>query len=164
MQLVFGREPAPIEGEAFDDEQQSRSITVSMAERLARQQSAMKAWLQAEAEPRVERAQNRRTRVVKHWPSGTRFLLLESRRSEYGIAAHDSAWIYGNSEQTQRCIVGSSDSSGSGGGSKPRAARRGSWHILDRGAGSTFAMCTSTLATSERTWKSVDRPRLRRQG
>ena len=41
MQLLFGHEPAPIEGEAFDDEQQSRSITVSMAERLARQQSAM---------------------------------------------------------------------------------------------------------------------------
>ena len=29
-------------------------------------------WLQAEAESRVERAQNRRTRVVQHWPSGTR--------------------------------------------------------------------------------------------
>ena len=43
-----------------------------MAERLARQQSAMMAWLQAEAESRVERAQNRRTRVVQHWPSGTR--------------------------------------------------------------------------------------------
>ena len=72
MQLLFGHEPAPIEGEAFDDEQQNRSITVSMAERLARQQSAMKAWLQAEAESRVERAQNRRTRVVQHWPSGPR--------------------------------------------------------------------------------------------
>ena len=72
LQLLFGHEPAPIEGEAFDDEQQNRSITVSMAERLARQQSAMKAWLQAEAESRVERAQNRRTRVVQHWPSGTR--------------------------------------------------------------------------------------------
>ena len=43
-----------------------------MAERLARQQSAMKAWLQAEAESRVERAQNRRTSVVGLWPSGTR--------------------------------------------------------------------------------------------
>ena len=42
LQLLYGHEPAPIEGEAFDDEQQSRSITVSMAERLARQQSAMK--------------------------------------------------------------------------------------------------------------------------
>ena len=72
-QLLFGHQPAPIEGEAFDDEQQHRSVTVSMAERLARQQSAMKAWLQAEAESRVERAQNRRTRVVHHWPSGTRF-------------------------------------------------------------------------------------------
>ena len=72
MQLLFGHEPAPIEGEALDDEQQGRSITVSMAERLARQQSAMKAWLQAEAESRIERAQNRRTRVVQHRPSGTR--------------------------------------------------------------------------------------------
>ena len=31
----------------------------------------MKGWLQAEAESRVERAQDRRTRVVQHWPSGT---------------------------------------------------------------------------------------------
>ena len=38
LQLLFGYEPAPIEGEAFDDEQDNRSITVSMAERLARQQ------------------------------------------------------------------------------------------------------------------------------
>ena len=68
LQLLFGHEPAPIEGEAFDDEQQNRSTTVSMAERLARQQSAMKAWLQPKAESRVERTQNRRTRVVLHWP------------------------------------------------------------------------------------------------
>ena len=61
-----------------------------MAETLARQQSSMKAWLQAEAESRVERTQNRRTRFVQRWPSGTR-LLLESRRSEYGFFAHDSA-------------------------------------------------------------------------
>ena len=65
LQLLFGHEPAPMEGEAFDDEQQSRSFTVSMAERLARQQTAMKAWLQAEARSRVERAQNRRTCVVQ---------------------------------------------------------------------------------------------------
>ena len=32
-------------------------------------------------------------------------LLLESRRSEYGFFAHDSAGICGNSTQTQRCIV-----------------------------------------------------------
>ena len=67
LQLLFGHEPATIEGEALDDEQQGRSITMSMAE-----QSAMKAWLQAEAESRIERAQKRRTRVVQHWPSGTR--------------------------------------------------------------------------------------------
>ena len=63
LQLLFGHEPAPIEGE---------TLTESMAERLARQQSAMKAWLQAEAEFRVERAQNRRTGTFLHWPSGTR--------------------------------------------------------------------------------------------
>ena len=104
-------EPAPIEGEGFDDEQQNRSITESMAERLARQQSAMMACLQSEAESRVERAQNRRTRGVQHRPSGTRVcLLLESRRSEYGFFAHDSAGVYGNSEQTQKCMVGSCDS------------------------------------------------------
>ena len=72
LQLLFGHEPARIEGEGVDDEQQSHSNTVSMAQRSARQQSAMKAWLQTEAECRVERAQNRRTRVVQHWPSGTR--------------------------------------------------------------------------------------------
>ena len=72
LQLLNGHEAAPIEGEAFDDEQQNRRVTVSMAVRLARQQSATKAWLQAEAESRVERAQNRRTRVVQQWPSGTR--------------------------------------------------------------------------------------------
>ena len=71
LQLHFGHEPAPIAGETFDDEQQGRSITESMAERLTRQQSATKAWLQAEAESRVERAQNRRTRAVLHWLSGT---------------------------------------------------------------------------------------------
>ena len=56
LQLLFGHEPAPIEGETLDDEQQGRSITESMAERLARQQSAMKAWLKAEAESCVELA------------------------------------------------------------------------------------------------------------
>ena len=52
-QHLFGHEQA-IAGETFNDEQQGRSITESMAERLTRQQSAMKAWLQAEAESRVE--------------------------------------------------------------------------------------------------------------
>ena len=92
-----------------------------MAEGLARQQSAMKAWLQAEAESRVERPQNRRTR---------------------GFFAHDSAGVYGNCEQTQWCMVGSCDSSGSGDGSELRVTRRGSWHSLDRSAGTTFAVCT----------------------
>ena len=76
LQLLFGHEPAPIEGEAFDDEQQNRSITVSMAERRARQQSL--------------------------WNS---CLLLESRRSEYGslptirqgstaiLNKHKGAWL-----------------------------------------------------------------------
>ena len=72
VQLLFGHESAPIAGETLDDEQQGRSITDSMAERLTRQQSAMKAWLQAEAESRGERAQNRRTQAVLRWRSGTR--------------------------------------------------------------------------------------------
>ena len=33
LQHLFGYEPAPIEGETLDDEQQGRSITESMAER-----------------------------------------------------------------------------------------------------------------------------------
>ena len=90
LQLLFGHEPAGVEGEALDDEQQGRRITESIAERLARQQSAVKAWLQAEAESRVERAQIRRTRVVHHRPSGTPCMLLESRRSECGFLAHES--------------------------------------------------------------------------
>ena len=108
LQLLFGHEPAPIEGETLDDEQQGRSITESMAERLARQQSAMKAWLQAEAESRVERAQNRRTRTFPHWPSGTRVC--------YWRADVPSVGSLPTSEQTQGCLVGSCDSSGSGKG------------------------------------------------
>ena len=98
MQLLFGHESAPIEGEAFDDEQQNPSITVSMAERLARQQSALKAWLQAKAESRVERAHTRCSTLAL-WNS---CLPLESRRSEYGLFAHDSAGIYRNLKQTQK--------------------------------------------------------------
>ena len=71
-QLLFQHEPAPIEGEALDDKQQGRSNKESMTERLASKQSAMKVWLQAEAESHIERAQNRRTRAVQHWPSRTR--------------------------------------------------------------------------------------------
>ena len=48
-QLLFGHEPAPKEGEALDDER--RSITVSMAERLAKQQSAMEAWCKPKPSP-----------------------------------------------------------------------------------------------------------------
>ena len=72
LQLLFGPEQAPIGGETFNEEQQGRRITESMAERLTRQQSAMKAWLHAEAEFRIERAKNRRTCAVLHWPSRTR--------------------------------------------------------------------------------------------
>ena len=142
LQLLFGHEPAPIEGETLDDEQQGRSITESMAERLARQQSAMKAWLQAEAESRVERAQNRRTRTFLHWPSGTRVCYWRARCSECGFLAYDTTRVHSISEQTQGCLVGSCHSSGSGKRTKPGATRRSSWHSLDRGAGSTHAMCT----------------------
>ena len=42
LQLLFGHEAAPVEGETFDDEQHGRSRTESMAERLARQQQGCK--------------------------------------------------------------------------------------------------------------------------
>ena len=114
MQLLFGHEPAPIEGEALDDEQQGRSIAVSMAERLARQQSAMKALLQAEAESRIERAQNRRTRVVQHWPSGTRVCYW---RADVRVWVLCPRFGRGSTaQQTQGCMVVSCDSSGSGNG------------------------------------------------
>ena len=41
-------------------------------------------------------------------------MLLESRCSEYGFFAHDKTRVYSNTEQTQGCLVGSCDSSGSG--------------------------------------------------
>ena len=104
MQLLFGHETAPIEGEALDDEQQGRSIRCQWPR--DRQQSAMKAWLQAEAESRIERAQNRRTRVVQRWPSGTRVCDWRADVPEYGFSAHDSAGVYRTSEQTQGCMVG----------------------------------------------------------
>ena len=105
LRLLFDQEPAPIAGETFDDEQQGRSITESMAERLTRQQSAMKARLQAEAESRVERAQNRRTRAVLHWPSGTRVCCWRADLSSMGspptirqgstaiLNKHTGAWL-----------------------------------------------------------------------
>ena len=142
LQLLFVHEPAPIEGEAFDDEQQNRSITVSMAERLAKT---------AVSHEGVVASRSRISRRTSTEPTYTRSstlalwnscLLLECRRSQYAFFAHDSAGVYGNSEQTQRRMVGSCDSSGSGDGSESRATRRGSWHSLDRGTGSTSAMCT----------------------
>ena len=142
LQLLFGHEPAPIEGETLDDEQQGRSITESMAERLARQQSAMKAWLQAEAESRVRtstKPSNTHFSTLAFWNT---CMLLESRCSECGFLAHDTTGVHSTSEQTQGCLVGSCDSSGSGKRAKPGATRRSSWHSLDRGARSTHAMCT----------------------
>ena len=130
LQLLFGHEPAPIESETLDDEQQGRSITESMAERLARQQSSMKAWLQAEAESRVERAQNRRTRTFLHWPSGTRVCSGEPMfRVWVPCPRYDR--VHSTPEQTQGCLVGSCDSSGSGKRAKPGATRRSSRHSLD---------------------------------
>ena len=71
LQLLFGHEPVPVEGELLDPQMEALDVTVSMAERLARRQSAMKAWLQAEAEARIERAQNRRTRLTLTWEPGS---------------------------------------------------------------------------------------------
>ena len=142
LQLLFGHEPAPIEGETLDDEQQGRSITESMAERLARQQSAMKAWLQAEAESRVERAQNRRTRTFLHWPSGTRVCHWRADVPSMGslptirqgstaiLNKHKGAWL------------GPATVLAKEKGRSQGTTRRSSWHSLDRGARSTHAMCT----------------------
>ena len=133
LQLLFGHEPAPKEGEEFDDEQQSRSMTVSMAERLARQQSPMKAWLQAEAESRVERAQKRCAKPAL-WNS---CLLLESRRSEHGFFALESAGIYSNSEQTQKvhgCVLRQfwlGKWVGAKSNTKKLVAQSGSWYKVD---------------------------------
>ena len=74
----------------------------SMAERLARQQSAMKAWLQAEAESRTERAQKTSHTCCSTLALWNSCLLLESRRSEYGFSAHVSTRIHCTSGQTQK--------------------------------------------------------------
>ena len=158
LQLLFGHEPAPIEGEAFDCEQQNRSITVSKAERLARQQSAMKAWLQAEAESRVERAQNRRTRVVQHWPSGTRVCYwradVPSMCSFPTIRQGSTALV----NKHKGCLVGSWDSSGAGKRAKPGATRRSSWNSLDRGVRSLMRCAPKHLRhLSEHESVSLDR-------
>ena len=76
-----------------------------MAEKLARQQPATKAWLQAEAEFRFKRAQNRRTRVVEHWPSGIRVCYWRADVPSMGslptirqgstaiLNKHEGAWL-----------------------------------------------------------------------
>ena len=89
LQLLFGHEPAPIEGELLDDEQQGRSIT-ELRRDWQDSSQPRKAWLQAEAESRVERTQNRRTRIFLHWPSPNTCMLLESRCSECGFLANDA--------------------------------------------------------------------------
>ena len=65
----------------------------------------MKAWLQAEAESRVERAQNFRTRTFLHWLSGTRVcycradvpsvgsLLTVRQGSTALLNKHKGAWL-----------------------------------------------------------------------
>ena len=72
LRCVFSLGTMPIECEPLDQEQEGRSVTVAMAERLSLRQSGTRAWLQAEAELRMEWAQNRRTRAKRHWPSGAR--------------------------------------------------------------------------------------------
>ena len=56
----------------IDPERDGWDLTSYVAERHVRQQSAHEAWHEAEAEHRVSRAQNMRSRNHQHWPSGTR--------------------------------------------------------------------------------------------
>ena len=137
LQLLFGHEPAPIEGEAFDDEQPSRSVSVSMGETgktAVSHEGVVASRSQVSRRTSTEPTYTRCSTLAL-WNS---CLQLESPRSERGFFVHESAAIYRNSEQTQGCMVGSCDSSGSGNGSESRATRRGSWHSLDRGAGDDF--------------------------
>ena len=71
LQLLFGHEPEAIEGVACDPEH-DQDVTTWMAERINRKQAAYRVWLEAEAESRVERTQNHRTRETLRWPSGSR--------------------------------------------------------------------------------------------
>ena len=122
LQLLFRHEPAPIEGEAFDDEQQNRSITVSMARDL--QDSSQPRRRGCKPKPNLALNEHRIDAhvSVQHWSSGSRVCSLESRRSEYGFFAHDSAGVYGNSEKKHKgAWLGLCDSSGSGDGSESRA-------------------------------------------
>ena len=64
-------------------------------------------------------------------------MLLESQCSEYGFLAHDTTRVHSTSEQTQGCLVGSCDSSGSGKKGEARSntkklmAQSGSWCKVD---------------------------------
>ena len=71
-QLLPGHEREPSEGEPVDPQRDGLDLTSYVAERHVRQQSANKAWPEAEAEHRVSRAQNMRLRNHQNWPSGTR--------------------------------------------------------------------------------------------
>ena len=57
-----------------------------MAERHVRHKPAYKAWLDAEAEHRVSRAQHMRTRNHRHWPSGTRTKYWRADVDRSGVA------------------------------------------------------------------------------
>ena len=69
IQLLFGHDLGPPELEPLDLERELLDPTSYMAERLARERSACKAWLEAEEKHRVSRAQNMRTRGHQHLPS-----------------------------------------------------------------------------------------------
>ena len=58
-----------------------------MAERIVRQKASYKAWLEAEAENRVARAQNMRTRARTHWPSGMKVNHWRADVDRSGVAA-----------------------------------------------------------------------------
>ena len=142
MQLLIGHEPAPIEGEALDDEQPRSQYHGVNGREIGKAAVSHEGVVASRS-----RVPHRTSTKPTHTCCSTRALWnscvrLESPRPEYGFSAHDSAGVYRTSERTQGCMVGSCDSSGSGNGLQARATRKSSWHSLDRVTRSTSAMCT----------------------
>ena len=72
FQLPFGHEPGPVEGEPLDITNDGLAIADFMAERLQTQTAADTAWVEGEAESRVNRTQNLRIRSRTLWANGMR--------------------------------------------------------------------------------------------
>ena len=116
LQLLFGHESVPIEGEALDDEQPRSQYHVVNGREIDKTAVSHEGVVASRS-----RDPYRTSRKPTHTCCSTLALwnscvLLESRRPEYGFSAHVSAGVYRTSEQTQGCMVGSCDSSDSGNG------------------------------------------------